>query len=73
MIFFRLEFPLYLNLNSFIPYDENSLDNESVISEGYLGDLLGPGRKCDDSNYIGTDHSYALDEIDQVFLKKNKI
>lgn len=64
--FFRVEFPLKLNLNSFMSNNKNGLDIEEVLSEGFPEELFGSSSKCDDSSYTGTDSSLALDEIDQV-------
>lgn len=64
--FFRVIFPLKLNLNSFISNNKNGMDKEEALSEGFLEELCGFSSKCDDSSYTGTDSSSALDEIDQV-------
>lgn len=64
-------FPLKLNLSSFIS-PKYGVDKEEALSEGFPEELFGSGSKCDDSSYAGTDSSSALDEIDQVNLKKLK-
>lgn len=68
--FFRVIFPLKLNLNGFIVNNRNGLDKEEALSEGFPEELFGSGSKCDDSSYTGTDSSSALDEIDQVSQRK---
>lgn len=67
--YYRVEFPLKLNLNNFISNNKNGLDKEEALSEGFPEELFGSGSKCDDSSYTGTDSSSALDEIDQVIKK----
>lgn len=64
--YYRVEFPLKLNLNNFISNNKNGSDKEEALSEGFPEELFGSGSKCDDSSYTGTDSSSALDEIDQV-------
>lgn len=64
--FFRVVFPLKLNLNSFIASNKNGIDKDETLSEGFPEELFGLSSKCDDSSYTGTDSSSALDEIDQV-------